>query len=168
MTKRRSESAAAASGYAKEVSDETQRRQQDSLARVVADSDVVVTTAQIPGSPAPLLISSEMVEGMRPGSVIVDVAAPSGGNCELTRPGETVIHQGVKIIGPNDLPGRVAHDASQMYARNVHSFLGQLSGEDGILVFDFDNQIVAEACITHEGRVTHPVVRRRMGLEAVQ
>jgi NAD(P) transhydrogenase subunit alpha len=162
------ESAAAASGYAKEVSDETQRRQQDSLARVVADSDVVVTTAQIPGSPAPLLISSEMVEGMRPGSVIVDVAAPSGGNCELTRPGETVIHQGVKIIGPNDLPGRVAHDASQMYARNVHSFLGQLSGEDGILVFDFDNQIVAEACITHEGRVTHPVVRRRMGLEAVQ
>jgi NAD(P) transhydrogenase subunit alpha len=162
------ESAAAASGYAKEVSDETQRRQQDSLARVVADSDVVVTTAQIPGSPAPLLISSEMVEGMRPGSVIVDVAAPSGGNCELTRPGETVIHQGVKIIGPNDLPGRVAHDASQMYARNVHSFLGQLSGEDGILVFDFDNQIVSEACITHEGRVTHPVVRRRMGLEAVQ
>lgn len=159
------ESAAAATGYAKEVSDETQRRQQDSLAKVVADSDVVITTAQIPGSPAPLLVSREMVERMRPGSVIVDVAAPSGGNCELTRPGETVVHNGVNIIGPTDLPGRVAHDASQMYARNVHAFLGQLSNEDGDLVFDFDNEIVSEACITHEGRVTHPVVRRRMGLE---
>lgn len=159
------ESVAAASGYAKEVSDETQRRQQDSLAKVVADSDVVVTTAQIPGSHAPLLVSQEMVERMKPGSVIVDVAAPSGGNCELTKPGETVIHNGVKIIGPTDLPGRVAHDASQMYARNVQSFLSQLSDEQGGLVFDFDNEIVGEASITHGGRVTHPVVRRRMGLE---
>lgn len=162
------ESAAAASGYAKEVSDETQRRQQESLAKVVADSDVVVTTAQIPGSPAPLLVSREMVERMRPGSVIVDVAAPSGGNCELTRPGETVIHGGVRILGPTDLPGRVAHDASQMFARNVHSFLGQLSNEQGDIVFDFENEIVAEACITHDGRVTHPVVRRKMGLETAR
>src|SRR5918996_1514284 len=109
------ESAAAATGYAKEVSDETQRRQQDALASVVEDSDVVVTTAQIPGSPAPLLVSREMVERMRPGSVLVDVAAPSGGNCELTRPGETVEHNGVTILGPTDLPSRVAYDASQMY-----------------------------------------------------
>jgi NAD(P) transhydrogenase subunit alpha len=159
------ESAAAATGYAKEVSDETQRRQQDSLATVVEDSDVVITTAQIPGSPAPLLVSREMVERMRPGSVIVDVAAPSGGNCELTRPGETIEHNGVKVLGPIDLPGRVAHDASQMYARNLASFIGKITGEDGERVFDWDDQIVSEACITNDGRVTHPVVRRAMGLE---
>ena len=160
------ESAAAASGYAREVSDETQRRQQDALAEVVEDSDVVVTTAQIPGSPAPLLVSREMVERMRQGSVIVDVAAPSGGNCELTRPGETVLHNGVKVMGPVDLPGRVAYDASQMYSRNLASFLTRLTGEEGELTYDFENQIVSEACITHDGRVTHPVVRRSMGLEA--
>jgi len=159
------ESAAAATGYAKEVSDETQRRQQDALAKVVADSDVVITTAQIPGSPAPLLVSREMVEGMRPGSVIVDVAAPSGGNCELTRPGETVDVDGVKVIGPTDLPGRVAHDASQMYARNLASFVARITDEDGQRVYDFENEIVSEACITHDGRVTHSVVRRSMGLE---
>jgi NAD(P) transhydrogenase subunit alpha len=159
------ESAAAASGYAKEVSDETQRRQQDSLAAVVAETDVVITTAQIPGSTAPLLMSREMVERMRPGSVIVDVAAPSGGNCELTKPGETVDHRGVKILGPIDLPGRVAHDASQMYARNLAAFLTKISDEEGNIVFDFTNQIVDEACITHDGRVTHSVVRRAMGLD---
>jgi len=159
------ESAAAATGYAKEVSDETQRRQQDALAKVVADSDVVITTAQIPGSPAPLLVSREMVEGMRPGSVIVDVAAPSGGNCELTRPGETVDVDGVKVIGPTDLPGRVAHDASQMYARNLASFVARITDENGQRVYDFENEIVSEACITHDGRVTHSVVRRSMGLE---
>jgi NAD(P) transhydrogenase subunit alpha len=159
------ESAAAASGYAREVSDETQRRQQDALAEVVEDSDVVVTTAQIPGSPAPLLVSREMVERMRPGSVIVDVAAPSGGNCEVTRPGETVLHNGVKVLGPVDLPSRVAYDASQMYARNLAAFLARLTGEEGELTYDFENQIVSEACITHDGRVTHPVVRRSMGLE---
>lgn len=162
------ESAAAASGYAKEVSDETQRRQLDALSEVVADSDVVVTTAQIPGSPAPLLVSQEMVERMRPGSVIVDVAAPSGGNCELTRPGATVEHGGVTIIGPTDLPSRVAYDASQMYARNLAAFLGQLSDEEGRFTCDFSNQIVSEACITHDGRITHPVVRRAMGLEVAR
>ncbi len=159
------ESAAAATGYAKEVSDETQRRQQDALAKVVADSDVVITTAQIPGSPAPLLISREMIESMRPGSVVVDVAAPTGGNCELTHPGETVEHHGVSIIGPTDLPSRVALDASQMYSRNVASFLGRLTDEDGSLVFDWEDEIVSEACVTYEGRVTHPVVRRSLGLE---
>ncbi len=159
------ESAAAATGYAKEVSDETQRRQQDALAEVVAESDVVVTTAQIPGMPAPLLISREMVERMRPGSVIVDVAAPSGGNCELTRPGSTIDHNGVKIVGPTDLAGRVAHDASQMYARNLASFLSRISGDDAEITFDFDDEIVSEACVTYDGRVVHPTVRRSMGLD---
>lgn len=159
------ESAAAATGYAKEVSDETQRRQQEALAKVVADSDVVITTAQIPGSPAPLLMSREMVESMRPGSVIVDVAAPTGGNCELTRPGETVVHDGVHVIGPTDLPSRVAHDASQMYSRNVASFLSRLTDEGSNVAFDWEDTIVSEACVTHDGSVVHPVVRRSLGLE---
>jgi NAD(P) transhydrogenase subunit alpha len=102
---------------------------------------------------------------MRPGSVVVDVAAPSGGNCELTRPGQTVVHRGVSIIGPVDLPSRVAHDASQMYARNVASFLGRISDEDGGIVVDLEDPIISGAAITHDGRITHPVVRRRMGLE---
>ena len=162
------ESAASSSGYAKEVADETQRRQQDTLAPTVADSDVVITTAQVPGRPAPLLVSREMVEGMSPGSVIVDVSAPSGGNCELTRPGETVVHSGISIMGPTDLAGRVAVDASQMYARNVSSFLGRLANDEGQLTFDWDDQIVSEACITHDGHVTHPVTRRSLGLDGDQ
>ena len=159
------ESAAAATGYAKEVSDETQRRQQSALGAVVAESDVVITTAQIPGSSAPLLISREMVDRMKPGSVIVDVAAPSGGNCELTQPGKVVVHNSVKILGPTDLAGRVTHDASQMYARNVTSFLTRITDDEGNLTFDFDDDIVSGACVTHDGQITHPVVRRRMGLE---
>jgi NAD(P) transhydrogenase subunit alpha len=160
------ESVAAATGYAKEVSDETQRRQQEALGAVVAESDVVITTAQIPGVHAPLLVSQEMVERMRPGSVVVDVAAPSGGNCELTRPGQTIVHKGVTIIGPTDLPSRVAHDASQMYARNVASFLGRISDEEGSITIDMEDPIISGAAITHDGRITHPVVRRRKGLEA--
>lgn len=159
------ESAAAATGYAKEVSDETQRRQQDALAEVVADSDVVITTAQIPGSPAPLLVSREMIERMRPGSVLIDVAAPTGGNCELTKPGETVVHNGVTIMGPTDLPSRVALDASQMYSRNLAAFLDRLVDDERRVQFDWDDQIVSEACITHGGKVTHPVVRRSLGME---
>ena len=162
------ESAAAATGYAKEVADETQRRQQDALTEHVASSDVVITTAQIPGSPAPLLISREMVEQMKPGAVIVDVAAPTGGNCELTRPGQTISHHGVTIVGPTDLAGRVAVDASKMYAHNVSAFLARLMNNDGDLVLDFDDEIIAEACITHSGRVLHPVVRRSLGLEVEQ
>ena len=159
------ESAASSSGYAKEVSDETQRRQQAALTEAVAASDVVVTTAQVPGRAAPLLISREMVETMGPGSVIVDVAASTGGNCELTRPGETIEHHGVKVMGPTDLAGRVAVDASQMYARNLTSFMGRLTDDEGNPSFDFEDEIVAGACITHDGHVTHPVTRRALGLD---
>lgn len=159
------ESAASSSGYAKEVADETQRRQLHVLAPHVADSDVVITTAQIPGAPAPLLVSREMVDGMRRGSVIVDVAAPTGGNCELTRPGETIVHGGVTIIGPLDLPGRVAIDASQMYARNLIALLARMVDDEGSLNLDFDDPIISEACITHDGRVVHPVVRRTLNLD---
>jgi NAD(P) transhydrogenase subunit alpha len=162
------ESAAAATGYAKEVADETQRRQQDALAPVVTASDVVITTAQIPGRPAPLLISREMVEMMAPGSILVDVAASTGGNCELTVAGEEIVHAGVRIIGPTDLAGLVAVDASEMYARNVAAFLGRLTGDDGNLVVDFGDEIVAGACITHDGRVLHPVTRRALHLDPPQ
>lgn len=156
------ESAASATGYAKEVADETQRRQQDALSPHVAESDVLITTAQIPGSPAPLLVSTEMVERMRPGSVIVDVAAPTGGNCEPTVPGETIVLNGVTIVGAVDLAGQVAFDASQMYARNVAALLDRMTGDEGELSMDFDDQIISEACITHQGKVNHPVVRRRI------
>ncbi len=159
------ESAAAATGYAKEVADETQRRQMAALAPHVAKAEVVITTAQIPGVSAPLLVSREMVDQMRQGSVIVDVAAPTGGNCELTRPGETVVHNGVTIIGPLDLAGSVATDASQMYARNLAALLGRMTDETGDLSLDFEDEIIAEACITHEGKVIHPVVRRSLGME---
>lgn len=157
------ESAAAATGYAKEVTDETQRRQLEALGPHVAASDVVVSTAQIPGRAAPLLISREMVEAMRPGSVIVDVAAPSGGNCEVSRAGETVAHNGVIVLGPTDLPSRVAHDSSQMYARNLSSFLALLDAE-GALKIDLDNEIVDGSCITHDGEIVHPVVRRALNM----
>jgi NAD(P) transhydrogenase subunit alpha len=103
-----------------------------------------------------------MVERMRPGSVIVDVAAPTGGNCEPTRPGETIILNGVTIVGSVDLAGQVAMDASHMYARNVASLLARMTDEDGVLALDFEDEIISEACITHEGKVNHPVVRRRM------
>lgn len=162
------ESAAAATGYAKEVGDETQRRQQAALADFVAESDVVITTAQIPGRPAPLLISREMVERMSPSSVIVDVAAAAGGNCEVTRPGEDVVHEGVLVMGPTDLAARVAVDASHMYARNVASFIERITDDEAEMSCDFEDEIVAGACITHEGRVTHPVTRRALDLEPEQ
>jgi len=158
------ESAAAATGYARELADDTQRRQQDALASFVADADVVITTAQIPGRPAPLLVSREMVETMQPGSIIVDVAAASGGNCELTRPDDEVVHAGVRIIGPTDLAGMVAVDASEMYARNLTAFIERITGDDGSLSLDFDDEIVAAACITHAGQVLHPVTRRVLGM----
>jgi NAD(P) transhydrogenase subunit alpha len=159
------ESAAAASGYAREVADETLRRQMDALAPHIARSEVVITTAQVPGIAAPLLVSREMVEQMRPGSVIVDAAAPTGGNVELTRPGETVVHNGVTILGPLDLSGRVANDASQMYARNLAALITRLTAESGDLLLDFDDAILADACVTHDGAVIHPVVRRSLGME---
>ncbi len=142
-------------GYAREVADDTQRRIMDGLAPHVASADVVVTTAAIPGRPAPRLISKAMVEAMRPGSVIVDLAATTGGNCEVTRPGETIDHGGVTIVGDTDLVSRVAHDASRMLARNVASFIDLIT-DDGSLRLDFDDDIVAEACIARDGQIVHP------------
>ena len=118
----------------------------------MADSDVVITTALIPGRPAPRLITAASVAAMRPGSVIVDLAAEAGGNCELTVPGEVAVREGVTIVGTLNLPSTMPLHASQMYARNITNLLGLIIA-DGELTLDFEDEIVADACITHEGRI---------------
>ncbi len=143
-------------GYAREVAGDEQQRILDGLAPLVASSDVVISTAAIPGRPAPLLIETSTVESMRPGAVIVDLAAATGGNCEATVPGETVKHAGVTIIGDTDLMARVPADASRMYSRNVTSFLELITGEDGAFIPDVDDQIVTESMISRDGSVVHP------------
>ena len=147
-----------ASGYAREQSEEFQRRQRELMTRVVAASDVVITTASIPGRRAPLLITRAMVEGMHPGSVIVDLAAERGGNCELTRPDEVVEFRGITILGPTNLPSTVPNDASQMYARNLTAFLTHLV-KDGKLNLDAEDPIVRETMLTRDGAVVHSKVR---------
>jgi NAD(P) transhydrogenase subunit alpha len=147
-----------ASGYAREQSEEFQRQQRELMTRVVAASDVVITTASIPGRRAPLLITRAMVEGMHPGSVIVDLAAERGGNCELTRPDEVVEFRGITILGPTNLPSTVPNDASQMYARNLTAFLTHLV-KDGKLNLDAEDPIVRETMLTRDGAVVHSKVR---------
>lgn len=158
-----SEEASGEGGYAKEVGRDTQQAQLDALAPHVAETDVLITTAQIPGRPAPLLVSGPMAEAMSFGSVIVDVAAPTGGNCEVSVAGETIDLHGVTVMGPTDLPSRVAGDASEMYARNVAALL-ELIVVDGDLVLDFDNEIVDGACVAHNGDIRNPFARRTAGM----
>jgi NAD(P) transhydrogenase subunit alpha len=136
-----------AGGYAQELSDEQQRQQQQELEQRLPEFDVVITTALIPGRPAPRLIPAAAVEAMRPGSVIVDLAAEAGGNCELTQPGEEVVRGGVTIVGFTNLPSTMPHHASQLYARNVAALLQHLAPE-GELELDFDDEITAGACVT--------------------
>jgi NAD(P) transhydrogenase subunit alpha len=147
-----------AGGYAKEVSEEAQRREHEHLHRLVADADVVVTTAQIPGKPAPTLITDEMVGAMRPGSVIVDLAAESGGNCVLTRPGEDVRLDGVSILAPIELPATLPLHASQMYSRNVTALLQHLV-KDGNITLDLSDEITAGCLVTHGGEIVHERAR---------
>ncbi len=118
-----------------------------------AKQDIVVTTAAIPGRPAPLLITAEAVRGMQPGSVIVDLAAETGGNCELTEAGQTVVENGVKVIGPRNLASEMPRPASQLYAKNLENLLGLLISEEGELKVDFEDDIIAAACITHGGEI---------------
>jgi NAD(P) transhydrogenase subunit alpha len=139
-------------GYATELSEAQHVQEQALVERTIADSDVVITTALIPGRPAPVLITADGVCSMRPGSVIVDLAAETGGNCELTTPGEVTLEEGVTIVGTLNLPSTMPLHASQMYARNVTNLLGLVIA-GGELKVDFDDEIVADACITHEGRV---------------
>jgi NAD(P) transhydrogenase subunit alpha len=153
-------------GYARAMDESFYRRQRETMAKVVASSEVVIATAAVPGKRAPVLITAEMVEAMPPGAVIVDVAAEQGGNCELTRAGETVTHGAVTILGPVNLPATVPGHASQMHGRNVASFLGLLVA-GGELHIDLEDEIVRETLVARDGEVVHPRVREALGLPAV-
>ncbi len=139
-------------GYAKELSAESHRREQELLKETLKKTDIVITTALIPDRPAPKLISEEMVQGMRPGSVIVDLAAETGGNCDLTEPGRDVVKYGVTIIGHLSLPSTVAVHSSQMYAKNVNTLLNEML-DDGQLKIDLDNDVVGPSTVTHAGEI---------------
>ncbi len=152
----------ASGGYAKEQGEDFLRRQREMMTGVIAESDVVVTTAAIPGRPAPKLVTRDMVEAMAPGTVIVDVAAERGGNCELTQPGQTVVHNGVRIFGPLDLPSSVPLHASQMFAKNVATFLAQIV-KDGSLHLDLEDEVVRETLVARGGEVVHERVRETLG-----
>jgi NAD(P) transhydrogenase subunit alpha len=138
-------------GYARELAADAQQRQHEVLAEHVRDSDVVITTAQIPNRKAPILVTADMVASMRSGSVIVDLAAPGGGNCELTRPDEEVVDHGVVILGPTNLPASIPGQASQLYAHNATRFVLQLF-KDGQVQLDFDDVVISQTCITHDGK----------------
>lgn len=153
-------------GYAAEQTAEQQRRQQQMMNDAVAEADVVITTAAIPGKRAPVLVSAEMVSRMKPGSVVVDLAAERGGNCELTRPDEVVIEHDVTILGPHNVPAQVAYHASQTYARNITAFVQHLAPE-GELHIDRDDQITADTLLTRAGEIVQPKVRAHFDLPAV-
>jgi H+-translocating NAD(P) transhydrogenase subunit alpha len=158
--------AEAEGGYARPLTDEENEKVREALADNAPRQDVIITTALIPGRPAPLLITADAVRAMSPGSVIVDLAGESGGNCELTRAGETVVEGGVRVIAPANLPSEMATHASQLYAKNVDNLLGLLVAEDGSLKLDFDDEIVAGACITHEGEIVNERAREAAGASA--
>ncbi len=149
-------------GYAKELSEDQHQKELDLIASHIDTADLVITTAQIPGRPAPVLVTRAMVESMRPGSVIVDLAGATGGNCELTRFGEVVVHNGVKILAPTNLPSDLPYHASEMYSKNITTLLLDLV-EEGELSLDFEDEIVAGTCITHGGKVVHARTLERMG-----
>jgi H+-translocating NAD(P) transhydrogenase subunit alpha len=151
-----------AGGYAKQQSAEFYRRQQEALGEVVAAHDVVITTAAVPGKKAPLLLPTSMVEGMAAGSVIIDLAAERGGNCELTSPDQTVEHGGVRVVGPTNLPSTVAVHASQMYGHNIAAFVRHLAPE-GKINLDLEDEIIRETLVTHDGQIVHPLVRQLDG-----
>lgn len=146
--------AEAAGGYARELTIEEQQKQQAALHDAVIKSEIVITTALIPGKPAPKIISRAMVESMLPGSVIVDIAAEAGGNCELTEPNKTINYQNIIIHGPVNLPSMVARDASNMYAKNLINFL-KLLIKDGKLMMDWDDPILLQSVLTHDGVIKH-------------
>ena len=139
-------------GYAKEMGEEVLRKQREMMFKVVADSDVVITTAAIPGKKAPILVTADMVKGMKPGSVVIDLAAERGGNCELTKAGETVDEGGVKIIGPVNLPSTVPYHASQMYSKNLTTFLTTLV-KGGAAQVDSDDEVLVATMVTRGGQV---------------
>lgn len=149
----------AAGGYAVEQSEDYKKKQQEAIDQQAAKANVIICTAQIPGKRAPLLISKTAVETMKPGSIIIDLAASTGGNCELTKNDKTIVHQGVTIIGQSNYPAQMAIDASRMFGKNVFNFLKLLIGEEGALNLNFDDDIVKGTCITHQGEVFNERVK---------
>jgi NAD(P) transhydrogenase subunit alpha len=147
-------------GYARELTDEERRRQQEVLDARIAVADAVICTASVPGRRAPRIISRAAVERMKAGAVIIDIAAESGGNCELTRAGETVQHNGVAVVGPRNLPAQLAYHASEMYARNLYNFLKPALTKDGALAIDWQDEVFAQSCLTHSGAIKHEPTRK--------
>jgi H+-translocating NAD(P) transhydrogenase subunit alpha len=153
-------------GYAKAQDESFYKRQREMMARVVAANDVVITTAAVPGKKAPVLITTEMVRAMAPGSVIVDLAAERGGNCEPTRADETVVENGVSVFGPTNLPSTVPYHASQMYAKNITTFLLNMV-KGGAVQIDTADEITRETLVTDRGEVVNPRIRDLLGLPAL-
>ncbi|MCG6956759.1 MAG: Re/Si-specific NAD(P)(+) transhydrogenase subunit alpha [Gemmatimonadetes bacterium] len=150
-------------GYAKELSEEQHKRELELIAAHIADADIVVTTAQIPGRKAPVLITADMVKSMKTGSVIVDLAAESGGNCEGTKAGETAVVDGVSIVGPSNLPATIPVHASQMYSKNIVTLIAEFVDKEGAVNLDFANDVVGPSTVTHAGEIVNERVKEAVG-----
>jgi proton-translocating NAD(P)+ transhydrogenase subunit alpha len=153
-------------GYARELTDEEKAAQQQELSDQIATFDVVITTALVPGRPAPRLVTADAVKAMKPGAVIIDLAGEAGGNCELSQPGETIVEHDVTIAAPLNVPSTMAEHASQLYARNVQSLLELMTGEQSALELDFDDEIIAGACVTRDGEIVHEGAKQAAGAPA--
>jgi NAD(P) transhydrogenase subunit alpha len=154
-------------GYAKEMGEDFIRRQRELMSRVVADSHAVITTAAIPGRKSPVLVTADMVKGMMPGSVIVDLAAERGGNCELTKADEVVVENGVTILGPTNLPSTVPYHASQMFGKNLVTFLKEITTKEGSLTINMENEVHRDSLLTRDGEVVNARVRDILGMPAL-
>jgi NAD(P) transhydrogenase subunit alpha len=152
-------SAEGSGGYARELTAEEKQKQQDALAKHVALADAVITTAAIPGRPAPKIVSKAMVEAMKPGALVLDLAAETGGNCELTQPGEDILHGAVLVSGPLNLPSLLAEHASDMYARNLLNFFTPMV-KDGAIAIDWNDEVYAKSVVTHDGKIMHEPTRK--------
>ncbi len=164
MTEEEKAKAETAGGYAREMSEDYKRRQAELIAERVKEADFIITTALIPGRPAPKLVTEEMLKSMKPGSVIVDMAAEMGGNVEGTEPNREVVRHGVRIVGITNLPATMPHSATQMYAKNIHTLIKHLAPERE-LKLDFEDEITRGATITHDGKVVHEATARALGIE---
>ena len=152
-------------GYAKEATPEFLAKQREEVAKRVAEADIVITTAQIPGRQAPSLVSQEMVESMKPGSVIVDMAVESGGNCVLSKEGETVVHNGVSIVGPVNIPASLPDDASDLYSKNILALIKPFIGDEGAIELNLEDEVVAGCLLTHDGKIHHQRTAEAFGQE---
>ncbi len=157
-----------AGGYAKAQGEDFLKRQRELMTAVVAEQDIIITTAAIPGAKSPILVTEDMVKAMKSGSVIVDLAAERGGNCDLTEQGKTVVAHGVTILGPENVPSELAYHASQMYGKNMQTLLELILDEEGNLNLDFNDEIVAGTVVAHKGEIPHPHMRKLLGLPEIK